>query len=228
MVSFGLQSSAQVDVTGWYETGDGPRIVIPSARGGYRLAAPDSTQFDWLPPSDNAAHEWRDGDRRRDASIVFDREQDAVTGYTWTLDGNTGHARRADEQPYRVQEIEFANGDVTLVGNLILPEGDGPFPAIVFVHGSGTNDRDNAWLFRFADFFARRNVASVLPDKRGGGKSDGDWREVGLEDYAQDALAAIAALRARSDISSVGLFGSSQGGNELKQLFQKQLSQLMN
>ncbi|GJM82169.1 hypothetical protein HMSSN139_46650 [Paenibacillus sp. HMSSN-139] len=40
--------------------------------------------------------------------------------------------------------MTVGEGAMALPGTLTMPTGDGPFPAIVLVHGSGTNDRDEA------------------------------------------------------------------------------------
>ncbi len=54
----------------------------------------------------------------------------------------------------------------------------------------------------------------MMYDKRGVGKSTGDYKVVGLEELAEDAIAGIRILRDRGDIvnSAVGLLGISQGG----------------
>ncbi len=44
-------------------------------------------------------------------------------------------------QPARVEEITFQSGEFTIVGDLRTPSGTGPFPVILFVHGSGPADR---------------------------------------------------------------------------------------
>jgi hypothetical protein len=43
------------------------------------------------------------------------------------------------------ETITFQNGDVTLAGTLDLPAGEGPFPAIITIHGSSPLTR----LYRF-------------------------------------------------------------------------------
>jgi len=58
-----------------------------------------------------------------------------------------------------------------LDGLLTLPDGDGPFPVIVLVHGSGPNDMDekvgNCYCFRdFAEGFAKRGIATIRYNKR--------------------------------------------------------------
>jgi dipeptidyl aminopeptidase/acylaminoacyl peptidase len=83
---------------------------------------------------------------------------------------------------------------------------------VVFVHGSGAEGR---WASRFlATKFAERGVAALIFDKRGVGKSSGDWRTATLDDLASDVLAAVAYLRQnqRIDPRRIGVHGHSQGG----------------
>ncbi len=110
------------------------------------------------------------------------------------------------------EEVTFVNGAVTLSGTLILPGTAGPYPAIVFVQGSGAEGR---WASRFLGMqFARNGIASLIFDKRGVGKSTGDWCTSGFEDLAGDVCAGVAFLRAHPEIDSrrIGIHGHSQGG----------------
>lgn len=113
--------------------------------------------------------------------------------------------------PHREQQVQFGNGDVTLAGSLFMPSGNGPHPAIVFVHGDGPDTRDGYEFL--ADLFARRGLAALIYDKRGTGRSTGDWRTARFSDLAGDATAAVALLRSRSDVdhSRIGVWGGSQG-----------------
>jgi pimeloyl-ACP methyl ester carboxylesterase len=113
------------------------------------------------------------------------------------------------------QDVTFASGDLTLAGTVTLPDGAGPFPAAVLVHGSGASDRSNPWTSAWEDALVERGIAVLHPDKRGSGESEGDWRSASLLDLAGDAAAAAAALRAHPgvDPTDVGLIGFSQGGH---------------
>jgi pimeloyl-ACP methyl ester carboxylesterase len=113
---------------------------------------------------------------------------------------------------YRQEEVTFQNGDVTLAGTLTLPSGNDPHPAVVFIHGSGPDSREN---YRFyADLFAREGIATLIYDKRGVGASTGDWRRVHFKDLAEDALAGERMLKSRREINpnKIGLWGGSNGG----------------
>jgi pimeloyl-ACP methyl ester carboxylesterase len=110
------------------------------------------------------------------------------------------------------EEVLFTNGGVTLSGTFVLPPTKGPHPAVVLVSGSGSSLRTDLRLV--ADFFALNGVAALIYDKRGCGRSAGDWSKSSFDDLAGDALTGLEALKNRPDINSrqIGLWGISQGG----------------
>lgn len=126
--------------------------------------------------------------------------------------GGCSGAGRAQSQKYDTREeaVRFVNGGATLAGTLILPSGSPRYPAVVLFHGSGPQSRD---LF-MARWFAARGVAALTYDKRGVGKSTGDFRSVAFMELANDGLAAIQLLKSRQDIDpkQIGVWGLSQGG----------------
>lgn len=120
------------------------------------------------------------------------------------------------------EEVSFESGDLTLVGTLTLPAGEGPFPAIVTIAGSGPQNRDSEILgvpgYRpFAQLAAgltEQGVAVLRFDERGVGASEGDNQVATSADLAGDVEAAVDFLRARDDVDPVriGLLGHSEGG----------------
>ena len=116
----------------------------------------------------------------------------------------------------RYSEITFHNEaqGLDFGGMLFRPAGDGPFPAVVIIHGSGTSHRANGWYLTLTHHLQNNGIAVLLPDKRGSEKSEGDWRSAGFQDLATDTLAALALLQERPDIDAarVGVVGMSQGG----------------
>jgi len=112
------------------------------------------------------------------------------------------------------QEISFQNTaqDLELAGMLFVPEGEGPFPAGVIIHGSGTSRRDSNWYLTLTQYLQENGIVVLLPDKRGSEQSDGDWRTASFEDLATDTLAAIGFLKSEVAISDIGVIGLSQGG----------------
>ena len=129
----------------------------------------------------------------------------------------TLHLKRARPPARAVmprEEVSFENGAVRLAGTLVLPEGAGPHPAVVIVHGSGDQGRANGFYRSWGEWFARRGVAALIYDKRGVGQSTGDFENATFEDLAGDVRAAVRSLRGRAgvDAARIGLFGISQGG----------------
>jgi pimeloyl-ACP methyl ester carboxylesterase len=88
----------------------------------------------------------------------------------------------------------------------------GKRPALVFVHGSGAQSREMYWGLGY--LYAARGFAVLAYDKRGVGKSTGNWREASFQDLADDAVAGAKFLQARTDIAAnqIGFWGQSQGG----------------
>lgn len=111
--------------------------------------------------------------------------------------------------------VAFQSKDgTTLRGEIYVPKGNGPFPGVVVLHGSGPHTADMAPYKLNANAFLKKGVAVLLYDKRGAGRSGGDFDTATYADFIEDALAAVRTLRARPDIADdkIGLFGSSEGG----------------
>ena len=127
----------------------------------------------------------------------------------------------AGPRPYLQQEITFANtaAGIKLAGTLSIPNGRGPFPAVVLIGGSGPGTRDengfgHKLFLVLADALNRRGIAVLRYDKRGVGESGGDLATATIPDLAADAEAAMAFLKSRPEIAPdhIGLIGHSEGG----------------
>ena len=123
--------------------------------------------------------------------------------------------------PYDAIDVTIPTDDpgVTLAGTLTRPFGDGPFPAVVLISGSGPQDRDETLFGHkpflvIADALTRRGIAVLRYDDRGHGGSTGNFAAATTADFANDALAAVRYLRSRADIdpARIGLIGHSEGG----------------
>lgn len=122
--------------------------------------------------------------------------------------------------PYREEEVSITTADsIRLAGTLVLPEGEGPFPAIVLITGSGAQNRDEEmWNYRpffmIADALARQGFATLRMDDRGTGRSGGRHATTTLQTAAYDAGRALDYLRSRREIDTarIGLAGHSMGG----------------
>lgn len=113
------------------------------------------------------------------------------------------------------QDVKFKSGDIELAGTLYIPNGTGPFPAVVFVHGSGAETRDNSRYS--ARWLQSLGYVALTYDKRGTGDSGGDPNSVerfSFEDLAKDVVAAVAYLSGQPQVdkTKIGLHATSQGG----------------
>ena len=122
-------------------------------------------------------------------------------------------------RPSAVSGGTFPSGDIRLGYTLDLPSGAGPFPAIVFGHGSGRATRDEARGLALR--LVAAGFAVLRYDKRGVGESTGVYEGVGVGNstrmlglLADDMAAGVAFLRTRPEIDPrrIGLMGVSQAG----------------
>jgi len=114
-------------------------------------------------------------------------------------------------------DVGFTNSmaGLELAGMLFMPEGPGPFPGVVIIHGSGNSRRDSRWYLTLTQYLQQNGIAVLLPDKRGSERSAGNWRTASFEDLASDTIAAIRFLKRQDQypISKIGVIGLSQGGH---------------
>jgi hypothetical protein len=123
--------------------------------------------------------------------------------------------------PYEQQEVVFENipAGIQLAGTLTIPEGSGPFPVLVTISGSGSQDRNSTFFehkpfWVIADYLARLGIAVLRYDDRGVGGSTDAETEATTADLAGDVTAAVSFLMDHPDIdpNRIGLIGHSEGG----------------
>jgi dienelactone hydrolase len=135
--------------------------------------------------------------------------------------------------------VSFPSGKLTLKGMLYKPEGTGPFPAVVYNHGSAPGMLSKEAFEALGPVFASHGWVFFGPFRRGQGLSASAGPYIGDEiaaaekkggitagaatmvrlletDHLNDQLAALAWLRAQSFVKPDGIAvaGNSFGGIE--------------
>ncbi len=135
--------------------------------------------------------------------------------------------------------VSFHSGNLTLYGVLYKPEGAGPFPAVLYNHGSAAGMLNNEAFEALGPVFAKRGWVFFAPYRRGQGLSASAGLYIGDEieaarknggiraaaatmvrlletDQLNDQLAALAWLQKREFVQArrIAVAGNSFGGVE--------------
>jgi len=125
--------------------------------------------------------------------------------------------------PYREEEVSYGNpaAKIVLAATLTIPSGNGPFPAVLLIAGSGPQDRDEGLMGHkpflvLADYLTRKGIVVLRADKRGRGRSQGNYAQAVMADFASDAEAGIAYLKTRREVDprKIGVLGHGEGAVE--------------
>jgi dienelactone hydrolase len=165
-----------------------------------------------------------------DFNVAFN-EQSKIVGVTITLVGLVEKQYTAVYEPpdyvnqdvFKEQEVQIGKGEWALPGTLSVPPGDGPFAAVVLVHGSGPQDRDetigpNKPFRDLAWGLASQGLAVLRYDKRTKvypGKMSQQLSTLTVkEEVIDDALEAVSLLRTIPNVDSqrIVVLGHSLGG----------------
>lgn len=120
-------------------------------------------------------------------------------------------------------EYEVAiNSEFTLRGTITKPKADGKYAAVVIIAGSGEIDRDGmivplkleSNIYKdLAHVMSRHGVVTLRFDKRGVGKSEGEFQKTGMWDLVNDIEAMITYVKEQPfvDSENIILVGHSEG-----------------
>lgn len=113
-----------------------------------------------------------------------------------------------------IEERHFISGDTKLSGTLYMPETDKPVPAIVVTHSASSPLRSASLYDHLKAMLPALGIAVLVYDRRGSGQSGTETAGGNFTILADDAIAAVASLKAdpRIDRRRIGTWGLSQGG----------------
>jgi len=139
-------------------------------------------------------------------------------------------AQTAPPATYMKERVTFRSDNLTLVGVLFKPEGPGPFPGLIWNHGS-ERDPNRGQFDEVAAVFVPAGYVVFAPMRRGHGDSEGSYIQNDLEragreerkrlqvrllegEQLDDQLAGLAYLKSLPyvDQSRLAVAGCSYGG----------------
>jgi len=115
----------------------------------------------------------------------------------------------AQQRLFNKQRVTYANDGLTLVGYIYKPDGAGPFPTVVWNHGSEPKPGDGPQFDSVAAIFVPAGYVVVAPMRRGHSDSQGT--------YIQDSIRAtnLRSGQAAAERLMVELMGSQQLSDQL-------------
>lgn len=122
----------------------------------------------------------------------------------------------------RTEKYDLEVDKGLIYGTLALPKGEGPFPVVIIIGGSGPTDRDgnnpisgdNNSLKMIAEHLANNGIASIRYDKRGIAESMGlvqKEEELVFEDYVEDAIEWVEKVQEDDRFNKYFILGHSEG-----------------
>lgn len=159
---------------------------------------------------------------RLDAKVAYDKEEKVAGLFFAPAADAYADPPYVDRAKIEEREVTVGDGQWSVPGTLTLPKGVGPFRAVVLVHGSGPNDRDesvgaNKPFKDIAGGLASRGVAVLRYEKRTKVHGAKMVKEIDLtvdQETVEDAVSAVSLLRGMKEIDAahVVVVGHSLGG----------------
>lgn len=119
---------------------------------------------------------------------------------------------------YEIEELIAYSQTHSIAATLTMPKGEGVFPAVILISGSGPDNRNYAkfghqrfWVM--ADHLTKNGIAVLRYDERGVGQSTGNFDSVDFSGLADDVELLITELKKHKkiDTNKIGLIGHSEG-----------------
>lgn len=117
-------------------------------------------------------------------------------------------------QAETIEEVTVMNGARAVPATVVIPDGEGPFPAVVMNHGHGGGRQEGGGFGRLAKALADAGILTIRMDFPGSGDSKESFTEGYLSNMISDSNASLAYLLANfpADPDRLGILGYSMGG----------------
>lgn len=127
-----------------------------------------------------------------------------------SLSLSAGSAARAETST----DITVMNGARAVPATVVIPDGDGPFPAVVMNHGHGGGRQEGGGFARLAKALADAGILTIRMDFPGNGDSKESFTEGYLSNMISDSNASLAYMLENYpvDAGKLGILGYSMGG----------------
>ena len=156
------------------------------------------------------------------ASVLFFLTASSAFATSLVLDG-APEGERIEFTSYNTDGLHdilagnWRRDETKIFGDLYSPLGDGPFPAVIFYHGSGHVRTRVSWLSELVPALLDKGIAVFVLDSytsRGIRGTAADQRKLSKAARIVDAYRALDAIASRPDIdeTAIGITGISFGG----------------
>ena len=120
-----------------------------------------------------------------------------------------------ENESFKRYAIDYTSDGLKITGTMNVPQGEGPFPVVILLHGYFPRDLywPGADTWQEADFFARNGYLAIAPDLRSWGGSDTghSFFHMGLVADTINLISSLPSLP-QADPQRVTLWGHSMGG----------------
>ncbi len=136
------------------------------------------------------------------------------TGMTMLVAVSLALAAGSMARAETVNEVTIMNGARAVPATVVVPDGEGPFPAVVMNHGHGGGRQEGGGFAKLAKALADAGILTIRMDFPGSGDSKESFTEGYMSNMISDSNASLAYMLANYPVAAdkLGILGYSMGG----------------
>ena len=125
---------------------------------------------------------------------------------------------QAEQQGYTETVVSLDGGDHQIPATVCLPTAEGKHPAVVMLHGTGSNRDEAGGGYKVAApiLAEKYGIATIRIDFMGNGDSKADYKDYTFGSAVSDAATAAKYMATLEGVNldAIGVMGWSQGGTD--------------